>query len=325
MVSCRNYTFLQQTSTIYFHMAYIRAAGIGPQSIALKGVVEMKIGLIGAGKVGFSLGRYFCENQIPVTGYCSRSSDSAREAANFTGTAWFTELQDLVERSDILFVTTSDAAIDDVWAQLQNLPIENKIICHCSGSLSSGIFSEIQKRKAYGYSVHPLLAISSKETGYQLMQDAVFAIEGDDEDLETMVSLFRRLGNPVQTISKEQKTLYHCAAVTVSNHVLALLDSGISMLMQCGFDRDAARNALAPLIRGNVESALRNDVVQSLTGPVERCDQETVSGHLQSLSDQPEQQMLYGLLAKRLTDIASVKHPQRDYSELRTMLGDLFL
>lgn len=285
----------------------------------------MKIGLIGAGKVGFSLGRYFCENGIPVVGYCSRSLESAQNAADFTGTAWFEQLQDLVERSDILFVTTSDAAIADVWAQLKNLPIENKILCHCSGSLSSGIFSEIQQRNAYGYSVHPLLAISSKETGYQLMKNAVFAIEGDDAHLDTMVSLIRRLGNPVQTISKEQKTLYHCAAVTVSNHVLALLDCGIAMLMQCGFDRDAARNALAPLIRGNVESALQKDVVQSLTGPVERCDAQTVSGHLQSLKDQPQQQMLYGLLAQRLTDIASVKHPQRDYSELRKMLGDLFL
>lgn len=285
----------------------------------------MKIGLIGAGKVGFSLGRYFCENGIPVVGYCSRSLDSAQKAADFTGTAWFEQLQDLVERSDILFVTTSDAAIADVWAQLKNLPIENKIICHCSGSLSSGIFSEIQQRNAYGYSVHPLLAISSKETGYQLMKNAVFAVEGDDAHLDTIVSLIRRLGNPVQPISKEQKTLYHCAAVTVSNHVLALLDSGIAMLMQCGFDRDAARNALAPLIRGNVESALQKDVVQALTGPVERCDAQTVSGHLQSLADQPEQQMLYSLLAHRLTDIASVKHPQRDYSELRTMLGGLFL
>lgn len=285
----------------------------------------MKIGLIGAGKVGFSLGKYFCEHGIPVVGYYSRSIVSAQEAADFTGTAWFEQLQDLVERSDILFVTTSDAAIAAVWAQLQNLPIENKIICHCSGSLSSGIFSEIQKRNAYGYSVHPLLAISSKETGYQLMKNAVFTIEGDDRYLDTVVSLFRQLGNPVQTILKEQKTLYHCAAVTVSNHVLALLDSGITMLTQCGFDRDQARTALAPLIYGNVESALQNDVVKSLTGPVERCDLQTVTGHLQSLAQQPQQQMLYGLLAQRLTDIASVKHPNRDYSELRKMLGDLFL
>lgn len=285
----------------------------------------MKIGLIGAGKVGFSLGRYFCEHQVPVTGYYSRSTASAQEAANFTGTAWFSRLQDLVQCSDILFVTTSDSGIPQVWAQLKNLPIENKIICHCSGSLSSGIFSEIQKRNAFGYSVHPLLAIHSRETGYQLLQNAVITIEGDAERLEAVVSLFRQLGNQVQTLSQEQKTLYHCAAVTVSNHVLALLDCGITMLEQCGFDRQQALAALTPLIRGNVETALRLDVPAALTGPVERCDTETVSNHLRCLEGQPSQQAIYRLLANRLVDIASVNHPQRDYSELRKMLGDLFL
>lgn len=285
----------------------------------------MKIGLIGAGKVGFSLGRYFCEHDCPVTGYYSRTTVSAQEAADFTNTAWFSKIEDLVQRSDILFVTTSDSAIPQVWAQLQNLPIENKIICHCSGSLTSGIFSEIQKRKAFGCSVHPLLAIHSRETGYQLLENAVFTIEGDPGCLETMCSLIRRLGNPVQTIDREQKALYHCAAVTVSNHVLALLDCGLAMLTQCGFDRETALAAVTPLVRGNVETALRLDVPSSLTGPVERGDVETVSRHLDCLAGQPDQQVIYRLLASRLAGIASERHPQRDDSEMRTVLGDLFL
>ncbi|MGN1313669.1 MAG: hypothetical protein ACI4VG_01490 [Lachnospiraceae bacterium] len=33
----------------------------------------MRIGFIGAGKVGFSLGRYFGENDVCVSGYYSRN------------------------------------------------------------------------------------------------------------------------------------------------------------------------------------------------------------------------------------------------------------
>ena len=33
--------------------------------------------------------------------------------------------------SDTLFLTTGDSAILEVWKVLKNLPIENKIICHC--------------------------------------------------------------------------------------------------------------------------------------------------------------------------------------------------
>jgi predicted short-subunit dehydrogenase-like oxidoreductase (DUF2520 family) len=132
------------------------------------------------------------------------------------------------------------------------------------------------------------------------------------------------MGNEVKTISRAQKSLYHCAAVTVSNHVLSLLDCGIEMLCRCGFDRGAALSVLSPLILGNVKSALERDIPSSLTGPVERCDTVTIASHLHSLSFSQEQQTLYRLLALHLVDIASENHPQRDYSELRTMLGGLF-
>ncbi len=49
----------------------------------------MKIGFIGAGKVGVSLGKYFAENRLEVSGYFSRSESSAREAAVFTGSELF--------------------------------------------------------------------------------------------------------------------------------------------------------------------------------------------------------------------------------------------
>ena len=41
----------------------------------------MKTGFIGAGKVGFTLGKFFAENNIQVTGYYSRRRESAKEAA----------------------------------------------------------------------------------------------------------------------------------------------------------------------------------------------------------------------------------------------------
>ena len=50
----------------------------------------MKVGFIGAGKVGFSLGKYFKEHGVDVTGYYSRLESSAQSAANFTKTKKYT-------------------------------------------------------------------------------------------------------------------------------------------------------------------------------------------------------------------------------------------
>ena len=64
-------------------------------------------------------------------------------------------LRHLVEDSDVLFVAIPDSAIAPMWEQLKMLPIQNKIISHFSGSLSSAVFSDIERYHAYGYSIHP--------------------------------------------------------------------------------------------------------------------------------------------------------------------------
>ena len=143
----------------------------------------MNIGFIGAGKVGFSLGKYLTERNVRVTGYYSRNPDSSREAADFTNTRQYMNLRHLVEDSDVLFVAIPDSAIAPMWEQLKMLPIQNKIISHFSGSLSSAVFSDIERYHAYGYSIHPLFAINDKYESYKVISQAFFTIEGDPKYL----------------------------------------------------------------------------------------------------------------------------------------------
>ena len=63
----------------------------------------MKIGFIGAGKVGFSLGKYFAENGQNVCGYYSEFEHDAVEAAEFTNSKEYKEINDLIADSDVFF------------------------------------------------------------------------------------------------------------------------------------------------------------------------------------------------------------------------------
>ena len=56
----------------------------------------MKIGIIGAGKVGCSIGKYLTEHGFSVAGYCSKSKKSVEEAATFTNTKAYDSLAELV-------------------------------------------------------------------------------------------------------------------------------------------------------------------------------------------------------------------------------------
>ena len=101
----------------------------------------MKIGFIGAGKLGFSLGKYLVENNINVSGYYSKNLGSSKDAAIFTNSKYYESLKSIIEDCDTIFITTQDGVISEIWNSISQLSINNKIICHCSGSLSSNIFS----------------------------------------------------------------------------------------------------------------------------------------------------------------------------------------
>lgn len=296
-------------------MAYIHCGmrpGISP--FYFNGGDIMKIGFIGAGKAGFTLGKYFCEHDLNVIGYYSKNFQSAAQAAEFTNTKCYYDLKSIVEASDILFLTVPDRAIEEIWECIQKLSIKNKIICHCSGSLSSAVFSNIENHQSYGYSIHPLFAISDKLNSYKEISGAFFTLEGSKEHLEEMKILLEQLGNPVQVISSGSKTIYHCGAVFASNFVVALMQTGMDLLCSCGFDQDSAAAALRPLLLGSVQNIIRQGTVYSLTGPVERCDLGTIKEHLNSIEESEKE--LYVLLSNKLVEIAMKKNAERDYEEL---------
>lgn len=281
----------------------------------------MKIGFIGAGKVGFSLGKYFCERGLDVIGYYSRNPQSAKQAAEFTGTMYFNDIASIVEASDTLFLTVPDGAIKELWDYIDKLSIKNKIICHCSGLLSSSVFSNIDNHDAYGYSIHPLLGISDKLNSYSDLCHAFFTIEGSPGRLQEMQMMLKQLGNSVQVISPENKAIYHSAAVFASNLMIALAQTSIDLLKSCGFDEQTSNLALNTLMMGNMKNIVSQGTVGALTGPIERCDTETVARHLACLNGVDRE--IYILLSKKIIDIAKRKKPNCSYAQLENMMGDL--
>lgn len=278
----------------------------------------MKIGFIGGGKVGFSLGKYLKENNFDVVGYFSKNVDSIKRAANFTNTKEFYSLKEILSESDILFITTTDSEIESVWENLKKLSIKNKIICHCSGALSSEIFKGRENYNVFGYSVHPLFPIKDKYESYKSLKEAVFTVEGDETYINIIISMFSSIGNKVKEINKEDKIKYHKSAVLVSNLVLALISIGVDELESCGFYSDEALDSLYPLIKNNIKNIKEKGLYEALTGPVERGDLEIVKKHLEASTD--ENKEIYKLLSKKLLEIGKKKNENKDYKEMEDFL-----
>lgn len=281
----------------------------------------MEIGFIGAGKVGFSLGKLFVENGLSVAGYFSRTPESAADAAKFTGTHHFDDMQSLIEACDVLFLTVPDGAIGTVWEAIRKSHPAGKLICHCSGSISSTVFRGIDECGAFGFSVHPLLAVSDRYGSYRELPDALFTIEGSKERLPDICALLSACKCRFQVIDAKDKVRYHAAAVMASNLVVSLADCAISLLAGCGFSEEDARAALSPLMKGNLDAVLSKGPAAALTGPIERGDIGTVKKHLDALADDPGIREVYRILSLRAADVAKAAHPDRDDTELRKLLG----
>lgn len=276
----------------------------------------MRIGFIGAGKVGFSLGKYFTERNVCVSGYYSRNSNSSKEAAAFTKTKYYKKLDELIKDSDTLFLTIPDGSIPEVYSQIIQSDIQGKCIVHCSGALSSEVFFDIGSKGARGCSIHPICAVNDKFTGYQNLSKAYFTIEG--EDVADLAELLRSCGNLVEPISAEKKVTYHAAAVYASNLVAGLYDIAAELLQKCGLSEAFAVHALQPLFLGNAANIASEGLVNALTGPIERVDFETVKKHLDALDGDKKE--VYRLLSRRLINLAQQKNPSRDYCELCSLL-----
>lgn len=278
----------------------------------------MNIGIIGAGRVGCSIGKYLTLKNVPVTGYYSRDKEHAKWAADFTSTDYFSNLEELVALSDTLFITTTDDSIKDVWDCIKEMSIENKVICHFSGSLSSVVFSDIEGLHAYGASLHPMLAFNNKQSSYEQLNNAFLTAEGDLKAVKCLKTLFEGLGNRVKLIDKDSKVKYHAAASMLSNDVLGVLYAGYGLLTQCGFTENEALEATKTLVLGNVNHAISLGIVEALTGPIERNDINTVVKHLEILDDGYRD--IYMSAGRQVLSVAIVKHPEFDYEAMKKLL-----
>lgn len=285
----------------------------------------MRIGFIGAGRVGFTMGKYMKLHGADVVGYYSRTQEHAREAATFTDTRYFADLDELINLCDAVILTVSDSAIMAVFEELCERcksKLNGKILCHTSGATSSKVF-ENTSYQIYGYSIHPIYAISDRYESYKHFSNAFITIDGNESKLDEITALIQSVGLSYAVIDSASKSKYHAASVMASNMVCGLYGAAIRLMTECGFEEEAAAQALSGLFRDNAIGAAENGPVRQLTGPLERNDIATVRGHLGALNS--EDAVLYKTAAAEVLKLAKVKNKERDYSEMERLLkGDAY-
>ena len=123
----------------------------------------MKLGFIGAGKVGTTLAKYLAPHHT-IIGFTSHFGICrAQKLLTSPGRARSSILKSLSPSVIPCSSRSPDGQIETVWNEIlaSDIDLQGKNIAHCSGALSSEVFAGREERGAFGYSVHPLFAVPS--------------------------------------------------------------------------------------------------------------------------------------------------------------------
>lgn len=258
----------------------------------------MKIGIIGAGKVGISLGYVLRGNGADVTVISDRLPSALETARGFLGTdmAYTGDVMEVVRSCSVVAIATQDREIAgiarDIFKAADDLT--GKLFFHTSGADPSSILSPLDEKGAHLGSLHPLQTFPDIESAIEVLPDTSIFIEGDEKALAVLRVIAGHLGASIHTIAGKDKVFYHLAAVFVCNLLSALMHSGTGVM-----DRiDVSLEPFLPIIRATMKNIEAKGPLAALTGPVVRGDDKTIRSHLAAMEDMPLHRDIYLALSK---------------------------
>ncbi len=258
------------------------------------------ISFIGAGKVGTALGLYFKDKNFEIVGYLSRNESSSIMAASLTGSRSYTIQEDLINKSNIVWITTPDDQIEGVAKQIASLNINNKeekLFIHASGVHTTDVLNDLRSAGLHVAAAHPLLAFSNPiDSAEALKKGSWFAVEEYEIKISKLLNL---CGNLTFSIDKDKKALYHAAACVMSNYAVTLANVAQRMFTKAGLPEMSVPSATMPLVESVIHNLMDKKPTEALTGPIKRGDAATVKLHIDTISKlMPEVLEFYKYMGK---------------------------
>lgn len=220
------------------------------------GLGDLRIAIVGAGRLGTALAAALRARSQPVIGPLRRG--------------------ETVPAADVVVLAIPERAIASAAAALSAGPL----VGHCSASEPLAQLAPHER-----FNLHPLLPLSNTPASAagETFVGAACAIDGSTERAHAVArALADTLGMRPVYVPAAQRPLYHAAASMAANYLVTLEAAAEQLATLTGI----TRAELAPLARASLESWIAGGFHRAISGPVSRGDEAIVAGQRAAVAEQ---------------------------------------
>jgi predicted short-subunit dehydrogenase-like oxidoreductase (DUF2520 family) len=281
-----------------------RSAGPVPEPGTYAHPARLRVGVIGAGRVGTVLAAALGRAGHPVVAASAVSDASVQRIARvLPGTAVLPPA-DVIGAADLVLLTVPDDALGALVSGLASTgaPLAGRLLAHASGRHGLAVLEPATRLGALPLALHPVMTFTGRPDDIEKLAGISFGVTAPGPLLPVAEALVMEMGGEPVPIAEESRDLYHAALAGAANHLVTLVAQASDLLGQAGV-ADPGR-LLGPLLFAALDNALRLGDA-ALTGPVARGDADTVASHLRALrAVAPETVPAYVALARLTADRA---------------------
>ena len=225
--------------------------------------------ILGAGNVAHHLYKaFFSTENVTVSQWYSRNLKSMRP---FNNEVQLTDDVSQLIEAEIYIIAVSDDAIAELS---QQLPFEDRLVVHTSGSVSP---YDIDKKNRRGI-FYPLQTFS-KGAEINFAEVPLCLETLMRKDYEQLKKLGQSISNKTKRVNSDQRASLHLAAVFVNNFTNQLFRVAHEITESQGAEFDL----LKPLILETAKKVQELSPFKAQTGPAKRNDKKTIKRHLKML------------------------------------------
>jgi predicted short-subunit dehydrogenase-like oxidoreductase (DUF2520 family) len=284
----------------------------------------IKLGFIGAGKVGTALAVRLSKKGYPVVAVHDVKPDAARYFSGVvSGSRVVDSKQAVADEADLVFISTTDNFINPTASEVKWRA--GQMVLHCSGANTTALLEPARQLGAKVGVFHPGLAFTDKEQAIENITGATFDIEAEEPLSSTLKELAAALDGDWVEVKAVDRPVFHVAEELCALFFYVNYKVAVKMMDAIGLNEEQANKVLLPLMKATVRNIEAFGTNQVLPGPVDRGDEETIKKHINGLvSTFPRGLPLYRELALQNTYLAeewgSINRQKAE--ELQTILEE---